>query len=44
MAWRNRSTPCALAALALLLATTPALAQKQYGERYMLFSDVLASE
>src|SRR6266581_3040110 len=31
MAWRNRSTPCALAALALLLATTPALAQKQYG-------------
>src|SRR5712672_3019365 len=31
MAWRNRSTPCALAALALLLAATPALAQKQYG-------------
>src|SRR5712691_12537905 len=31
MAWRNRSTPCAWAALALLLAATPALAQKQYG-------------
>src|SRR3981189_1873763 len=31
MAWRNRSTPWALAALALLLAATPALAQKQYG-------------
>src|SRR5713101_173070 len=31
MAWRNRSTPCALAALALILAATPALAQKQYG-------------
>src|SRR5712675_1440378 len=31
MAWRNRSTPWALAALALMLAATPALAQKQYG-------------
>src|SRR5467141_4330793 len=31
MAWRNRSTPWALAALALLLAATLALAQKQYG-------------
>jgi len=31
MAWRNRSTPCALAALALLLAATPAFAQKRYG-------------
>src|SRR6266571_4552681 len=31
MAWRYRSTPCAWAGLALLLATTPALAQKQYG-------------
>ena len=31
MAWRNRSTPCTLAALALMLAATPALAQKQYG-------------
>jgi hypothetical protein len=44
MAWRNRSTPCALTALTLILAATPAFAQKQYGERYMLFSDVLASE
>ena len=31
MAWRNRSTPCALAALALILAATPAFAQKRYG-------------
>lgn len=31
MAWRNRSAPCALAALALLLAATPAFAQKRYG-------------
>src|SRR5712691_10200320 len=31
MVWRNRSTPWALAELVLLLATTPALAQKQYG-------------
>src|SRR6267378_2409769 len=31
MAWRNRSTPWALAALALSLAAAPALAQKQYG-------------
>ena len=31
MAWRNRSTPCALAALALIVAATPAFAQKRYG-------------
>src|SRR6202022_1144905 len=31
MAWRNRSTPGAVAALALMLAAAPALAQKQYG-------------
>ena len=31
MAWRNRSTPCALAVLALILAATPAFAQKRYG-------------
>ena len=31
MAWRNRSTPCALAAFALILAATPAFAQKRYG-------------
>src|SRR5882757_8536531 len=31
MAWRNRSTLGAVAALALMLAATPALAQKQYG-------------
>src|SRR4051812_17024328 len=31
MAWRNRSTPGALAALTLILAATPACAQKQYG-------------
>src|ERR1700726_530085 len=30
MAWRNRSTLAALAALTLTLAATPALAQKQY--------------
>src|SRR6266571_7428124 len=30
MAWRYRSTPCAWAGLALLLATTPALAQKHF--------------
>src|ERR1039457_6996678 len=31
MVWRNRSTRAALAALALILAAAPALAQKQYG-------------
>src|ERR1700674_13220 len=31
MAWGNRSTPGAVAALALMLAATPAFAQKQYG-------------
>src|SRR4030081_182976 len=31
MAWRNRSTPGALAALTLILAATPVCAQKQYG-------------
>src|SRR5712692_6681437 len=31
MAWRNRSTPGAVAALALMLAATPTHAQKQYG-------------
>jgi branched-chain amino acid transport system substrate-binding protein len=31
MAWRNRSTLGAVAALALMLAATPARAQKQYG-------------
>src|SRR5471032_1543849 len=31
MAWSNRSTLGAVAALALMLAVTPAFAQKQYG-------------
>ena len=31
MAWRNRSRRGALAALMLIVAATPALAQKQYG-------------
>ena len=31
IAWRNRSTQGAFAALTLILAATPALAQKQYG-------------